>query len=126
MQYARHPKATYITASTKRAPEAAYLHHWTKKIERIGNLNYPDKARRDQLSGSLLVSVSIQPDGHVTEIDVIKSSGHKVLDDAAKRIVNLGSPYASVPDDVLQGNNRLVIIRTWQFTHTASGKLTTH
>ncbi|MDX2503919.1 MAG: energy transducer TonB, partial [Gammaproteobacteria bacterium] len=46
-------------------------------------------------------------------------------DDAAKRIVELAAPYAAVPKDVLQGNNRLVITRTWQFTHN-SGKAFSH
>jgi protein TonB len=121
--YAKRPKATYITASTKRAPEALYLKQWTKKIERIGNLNYPDKARRDKLQGQLVLAVSMSPDGNIISVEVRKSSGHKILDDAAKRIVELAAPYAAVPENVLRGNRRLVITRTWQFTHTASGKL---
>lgn len=119
--YAKSPKATYITASTRRTQDAMYLLSWTKKIERIGNLNYPDKARRDKLEGQLILSVSIAADGHLISIHINKSSGHKILDDAAKRIVELAAPYAAVPKDVLQGNNRLVITRTWQFTHN-SGK----
>ncbi len=119
--YAKRPKATYITASTRRAADAMYLLAWTKKIEKFGNLNYPDKALRNKLEGQLVLSVSIAPDGHLIKIEIRKSSGHKVLDDAAKRIVELVAPFAAVPDDVLQGNNRLVITRTWQFTHN-SGK----
>ena len=119
--YAKSPKATYITASTRRTQDAMYLLSWTKKIERIGNLNYLDKARRDKLEGQLVLSVSIAPDGHILNIRISKSSGHKILDDAAKRIVELAAPFAAVPKDVLQGNNRLVITRTWQFTHS-SGK----
>ncbi len=119
--YAKSPKATYITASTRRTQDAMYLFAWTKKIERIGNLNYPDKARRDKLEGQLILSVSIATDGNIISIHVNKSSGHKILDDAAKRIVQLAAPFAAVPKDVLQGNNRLVITRTWQFSQT-SGK----
>lgn len=121
--YARRPKATYITASTKRVPDALYLKHWTKKIERIGNLNYPDKARRDKLQGQLVLAAALSPDGYLISVEIRKSSGQKVLDDAAKRIVQLAAPYAVVPDNVLRGNGRLVITRTWQFTHTATGKL---
>ncbi|MCP3851298.1 MAG: TonB family protein [Gammaproteobacteria bacterium] len=119
--YAKRPKATYITASTRRTPDAMYLKAWTKKIERIGNLNYPDKARRDKLEGQLILTVSLATDGSIISIRISKSSGHKLLDDSAKRIVELAAPFAAVPKDVLQGNNRLVITRTWQFTHT-SGK----
>ena len=117
--YAKRPKATYITASTRRTPDAMYLKAWTKKIERIGNLNYPDKARRDKLEGQLILTVSLSTDGHIINIRISKSSGHKLLDDSAKRIVELAAPFAAVPKDVLQGNNRLVITRTWQFSHTA-------
>ncbi|MCU7939293.1 MAG: energy transducer TonB [gamma proteobacterium symbiont of Bathyaustriella thionipta] len=117
--YAKSPKATYITASTRRATDAMYLLSWTKKIERIGNLNYPDKARRDKLEGQLILAVTIAPEGHILNIRISKSSGHKVLDDAAKRIVELAAPYAAVPKEVLQGNNRLVITRTWQFSHSS-------
>ncbi len=120
--YARRPKATYITASTRRTPDAMYLKAWTKKIERIGNLNYPDKARRDKLQGQLILTVSLSPDGYIIKIRISQSSGHKILDDAAKRIVELAAPFAVVPKNVLQGNNRLVITRTWQFTHNASKK----
>ena len=119
--YTKKPKATYITASTRQAQDAMYLLSWTKKIERIGNLNYPDKARRDKLEGQLILTVSIAPDGHILNIRISKSSGHKVLDDAARRIVELAAPFATIPKEVLRGNNRLVITRTWQFTHN-SGK----
>lgn len=119
--YAKRPKATYITASTRRTPDAMYLKSWTKKIERIGNLNYPDKARRGKLEGQLILSVALSPDGYIIDIHVGTSSGHKILDDAAIRIVKLAAPFAAIPKDVLQGNNRLVITRTWQFSHS-SGK----
>ena len=120
--YAKRPKATYITASTRRTPDAMYLKAWTQKIERFGNLNYPDKARRNKLEGQLILTVSLAPDGHIIDVRISKSSGHKILDDAARRIVELAAPFAAVPKDVLQGNNRLVITRTWQFSHKSSKK----
>lgn len=120
--YAKRPKATYITASTRRTPDAMYLKAWTKKIERFGNLNYPDKARRNRLEGQLILTVALSPDGHIIDVSIKKSSGHRVLDDAAKRIVELAAPFSAVPKEVLQGNNRLVITRTWQFSHSSSKK----
>ena len=120
--YAKRPKATYITASTQRTPDALYLKHWTKKIERIGNLNYPAQARKDQLEGQLILVVAISPDGNIINIRISQSSGYKILDNAARKIVQLAAPYAAVPPDVLRGNSRLVITRTWQFTHN-SGKI---
>ena len=119
--YAKRPKATYITASTQRTPDALYLKHWTKKIERIGNLNYPAQARKNKLEGQLILVVAISPSGDIINIRISQSSGHKTLDNAARKIVQLAAPYAAVPADVLRGNSRLVITRTWQFTHN-SGK----
>ena len=120
--YAKRPKATYITASTRRTPDAMYLKAWTRKIERFGNLNYPDEARRQKLEGQLILTVALSPDGNIINVKISKSSGHKVLDDAARRIVELAAPFAKVPEDVLQGNNRLVITRTWQFSHGSGNR----
>ncbi len=120
--YAKRPKATYITASIRRTPDAMYLKAWTKKIERLGNLNYPDEARRQKLEGQLILTVALSPDGNIINVKISKSSGHKVLDDAARRIVELAAPFAKVPEDVLQGNNRLVIRRTWQFSHGSGNR----
>jgi protein TonB len=80
-------------------------------------MNYPLEAKKKGLTGSLRLSVDINPDGSVPPggIVVSKSSGSQVLDNAAKHIVRLGAPYARVPDDVLAGKDMLTIIRTWKF-----------
>lgn len=94
---------------------AAYERAWQQKIERIGNLNYPDEARREKLSGSLLMTVGLRPDGSVYNIQVRHSSGHQVLDDAAKRIVELAAPFAAFPPELKQEADVLIITRTWRF-----------
>jgi protein TonB len=114
--YSKRPNRKYLYANTRRTVDAEYLHYWTKKVEQIGNLNYPDKARRAGLSGSLIMEVTERPDGSVVSIRILESSGHKVLDDAAVRIVRLAAPFAPVPPSVLQGKNELRIVRTWLFT----------
>lgn len=113
----KRPKKRRVSASTKEYSAAAYMKSWEMKIERIGNMNYPQAAKREGLNGSLMLSVDINPDGSVPPdgIVVSRSSGHKVLDDAAVKIVRLGAPYAAIPDDVLQDNDMLTIIRTWKF-----------
>ena len=92
---------------------AWYKEDWRKKIERIGNLNYPDEARR-QLYGSLRLLVSINRDGTIYEVQVLESSGEPILDQAAQRIVRLAAPYAPFSGD-LADIDRLEIIRTWRF-----------
>jgi protein TonB len=113
-QYAKRPKRKYISANTKEYEFAAYMRAWVARIERIGNLNYPDEARRQQLHGQLVLTVGLTRDGHVKSVDVIQSSGHKVLDDAAIRIVHLAEPFPALPEDK-EKVDELYISRTWQF-----------
>ena len=87
------------------------------KVERVGNLNYPDEARRNRLSGHLILDVALNPDGSINEITIRKPSGHKVLDDAAVRIVELAAPYAPFPDSFRKETDILHITRTWQFVN---------
>jgi protein TonB len=111
--YAKRPKKKYISANTREYAYAAYMTAWVARIERIGNLNYPDEARREQLHGQLVLSVDLNRDGTVKSIDVIQPSGHKLLDDAATRIVKLAAPFPPIP--VQEGIDELYVTRTWQF-----------
>ncbi len=113
--YAERPRHKFINARTREYQYAAYMEAWRAKVERVGNLNYPDEARRRKLSGSLLLDVSLRPDGSVKDIVLRRSSGHKVLDDAAIRIVKLASPYAPFPKEIRKETDILHIERTWQF-----------
>jgi protein TonB len=106
-------------ATTSRA-DAFYLNSWRRKIESVGNLNYPQKARRDKLYGTLRLMVAILADGSLKEVELLDSSGHKVLDEAAIRIVRLSAPYAPFPDELRKSTDVLEIIRTWQFKKNSS------
>jgi protein TonB len=105
-----------INASTREYRFAAYLEAWREKVERVGNLNYPDEAKRRKLYGDLILHVSVRADGSIENVRVVRSSGQKVLDDAAVRIVRLASPYAPFPPDIRKDTDVLEITRTWQFT----------
>ncbi len=114
---ASQPKIAYINSvNAYRYKAAAYEAAWQQKVERIGNLNYPDEARRKNLSGSLTLAVGIKPDGSVYSIKVRHSSGEAVLDEAAQRIVRLAAPFAPFPDELRQQADVLVITRTWRFS----------
>ena len=113
--YAKRPRIHRINAaSTMRDKGAWYKDEWRKKIERIGNLNYPDEARRQQIYGSLRLMVAINRDGSLHEVLVLESSGQPLLDQAAQRIVRLSAPFAPFSGD-LADIDRLEIIRTWKF-----------
>lgn len=113
--YAKRPRIHRLSAaSTMRDKGAWYKDEWRKKVERIGNLNYPDEARRKQIYGNLRLMVSINRDGSLYEVLVLESSGQPLLDQAAQRIVRLAAPFAPFTGD-LADFDRLEIIRTWKF-----------
>jgi protein TonB len=119
--YHKRPRILDISASSARAAShAAYMRAWVDKVERIGNLNYPDEARRRRLAGQLVLAVSLRPDGSVKDIDLLRSSGQQALDDAAQRIVRLSAPFSAFPEEMRrEGVDILRITRTWEFQSSA-------
>ncbi|NTV11548.1 MAG: energy transducer TonB [Zoogloea sp.] len=115
-EYSRRPRKKFIGAHTQEYRFAQYVEDWRQKIERVGTLNYPDTAR-GKLYGSLLMSVVIRADGSVQSIEVHRSSGYPVLDDAARRIVQLAAPFAAFPTDIRRDTDVIEITRTWTFTN---------
>ena len=89
---------------------------WQKKVERTGNLNYPEIARKKHFTGTLKMSVGINHDGSIYSIRISKSSGYRALDDAAKRIVRISAPFAPLPKELRKELDVLVITRVWQFS----------
>ena len=113
-QYARRPKRKFVSANTREYEYASYLRAWQARVERIGNLNYPDEARRRSLIGQLVLTVAIRRDGSVEDITIIQPSGLPVLDEAAVRTVRLSEPFAPLPDSG-DGTDILHITRTWHY-----------
>jgi protein TonB len=119
-EYAKRPRIKRLTsAATKSHSDAVYLANWRRKIESVGNLNYPEEAQQNQLYGSLRMMVSVLPDGSVKEISILHSSGNPILDDAAVRIVQLAAPFQKFPVEMRKNTDVLEIIRTWKFEKTA-------
>ena len=113
-QYAKRPNRKFVSASTREYAYANYLRAWVDRAERVGNLNYPDAARRQRLAGEVVVSVGVRRDGSIESSRILRSSGIPLLDDAALRIIHLAEPFPALPDtgeeiDILQ------VTRTWQF-----------
>ena len=113
--YAERPRRKWISARTREHKLAAYMDAWRRKVERIGNLNYPDEAARRGLSGNLLLEVAIKSDGTVEEIVLRRSSGERVLDEAAIRIVKLAAPFSKFSESIGEEVDILHIERTWIF-----------
>ena len=113
--YAKRPRKKFISASTKEYVYAAYMRGWVNRIERVGNLNYPQQAREQQLHGDVILTVGLNRDGSIYSIDVTQSSGYAVIDKAAIAIVKLCAPFPPLPPDNKEKVDILYITRTWQF-----------
>ncbi len=116
--YQERPKRKFVGARTQEYRFAQYVDNWRLKIERVGNLNYPDEARNRKIFGKLQMTVAIKADGEVESVEINRSSGHKVLDQAAIRIVRLAAPFERFPDNIRADTDILHITRTWTFTRT--------
>ena len=117
--YQQRPKRRFVGARAEEYRLARYVEDWRAKVERIGNLNYPEAARELKLYGSLLITVSIRSDGSVESVEINRSSGQKILDAAAIRIVQMSAPFAAFPPDIKRDTDVLAITRTWTFTKGA-------
>ncbi len=116
--YQKRPRRRFVGARTQEFRFARYIEDWRVKVERVGELNYPQAARDQKLYGTLVVTVSIKADGALDKIEINRPSGHRVLDEAALRIVRLAAPFSPFPADITKDTDILSITRTWTFTRS--------
>jgi len=116
-EYGKRPRKKFLGARSSEYRFAQYVEDWRQKIERIGNLNYPESAR-GRLYGSLTITVVIKSDGELDRVEINRPSGHKVLDEAARRIVQLAAPYAAFPPNIRRDTDIIEITRVWTFTNS--------
>ena len=113
-EYSKRPRKQFIGARAAEYRFAQYEEDWRQKIERIGTLNYPPEAR-GKVYGNLRMTVTLRPDGSVESIELDRSSGLKVLDAAALKIIRMSEPFSPFPNDIRRDTDLLVITRTWFF-----------
>jgi protein TonB len=118
LAYQQRPKRKFVGARASEYRFAQYIDTWRQKIERIGNLNYPEEAKARKIYASLQLTVAIKADGEVEGVEINKSSGYKFLDQAAIRIVRLAAPFERFPDKIRVDTDILHITRTWTFTRS--------
>jgi protein TonB len=116
--YQQRPRRRFIGARTQEYRFASYIEDWRAKVERVGEFNYPQAARDQRIYGSLVVTVSIKSDGTLERVEINRSSGQRILDAAALRIVQLAAPYAPFPADIARDTDIIHITRTWLFTRS--------
>jgi protein TonB len=113
-RYAKRPKRKFVSASTREYAWAGYLRAWVDRVERVGNLNYPEEARRRHIGGVVVINVGIRRDGTVERADIVQSSDIPLLDAAALRIARIAEPYPPLPKTE-EDPDILNVVRTWQF-----------
>ena len=113
--YQKRPKRRFVGARAEEYRFARYVEDWRMKVEGIGNRNYPAAAREQKLYGSLLITVGIRANGVLESVTVDRPSGKKILDLAARRIVEMAAPFAPFPADIRRDTDILYITRTWTF-----------
>ena len=104
-----------VAVNTRQSVYARYLDEWRRQVERVGNANYPDKARREGMEGSLVLEVSLNSDGTIRNLDVRRKSPHPLLDDAALRILRLAAPFPPFTDDMRAETDVLRFVYEWRF-----------
>ena len=124
-EYNQRPRVKNLGTRAEEYRFARYVEDWRTKIERVGTLNYPETAR-GRLSGRLILTVRIRDDGSVDRVEIDRPSGHRVLDDAARRIVRMAAPFAEFPPDIRREYEVLEITRTWTFTSSNQLETGTH
>lgn len=115
-EYQQRPRRVFVGARAEEYVFARYIEDWRLKVERVGNLNYPEAARRQKIYGNLMLSVEIAADGRLIKVEVERSSGSRILDAAAVHIVEISAPYPAFNEAMRTKADILVINRVWSFT----------
>jgi len=114
--YQERPRKKFIGARTEEYRFATYIDRWRVKVERIGTMNYPQEARAKGIHASLQLTVGIKRDGEIESVEINRRSGHRFLDDAARRIVRMAAPFEPFPPEIRADTDILYITRTYNFT----------
>jgi protein TonB len=117
-EYQKMPRRKFIGARTEGVVYAEYVDQWRQRIEKIGTQYFPDEARRGKIFGSLVMTVHIKADGSVEKVEIDRSSGFPVLDDAARHAIDLAAPFPPFPPAVRRDWDILSISRTFSYTRT--------
>ncbi|HEX5361762.1 MAG TPA: energy transducer TonB [Fluviicoccus sp.] len=113
---------TVSTLSARADISAAWIDDFRQKVERMGNRHYPEQARQRRLRGEVRLLVAITPGGEVREIRTLQSSGQVLLDEAARRSVQLSAPFKPFSREMRREMDVLQIIRTWRFAEGVTNR----
>lgn len=110
----QRPRYTFVGPSTLASPFAAYIQDWQAKIERIGTEHYPEQAK-GTASASLQITVYINRNGEIEQIEFDQPAENPLFNLAARRIIHLAAPFAPFSPEMAEHTDVLAITRTWHF-----------
>jgi protein TonB len=114
--YNKRPRRTFVAPSAEASRYAQYLDAWRSRVEAVGTQHYPEEAR-GKVYGSLRMTVYVRSDGSVADVQIDSPAPQAVLNQAARRIVQLSAPFAPFPPDIARDTDVLAITRTWNFVN---------
>jgi protein TonB len=93
----KRPGDESVTLDTDEFKYISY-NRWLKiKVESV--LKYPELAAISGYQGTIFIKFDILQDGSLGSVEVLKSSGFKILDDEAVRSIRSAAPFQPLPDD---------------------------
>jgi protein TonB len=93
----RKPGDDSVTLDTDEFKLMSY-NRWLKiKVESI--LKYPELAAQSGIQGTLYLKFDIMKDGSLGDLELLKTSGYKILDDEALSAIRNSAPFQPLPDD---------------------------
>lgn len=96
-----------------------YVDACLRKVLDFGNKHYPPEAQ-GKLYGTAIVILTILPNGELDKVELARSSGHKVLDEAVIESARLAAPFGSFPSDMAQDVTALLVATPFTFAPRVS------
>lgn len=92
----------------------AYLKHWEEHILTAAQ-KVSLSAESVQLHGTIVVAITIAPNGHLKEISLLRGSKNKALVTAVETVIRYAAPFDPLPTFWQTNGTSLQIVRTWNF-----------
>jgi len=110
------PRQLVISVDTRESTIAAYLDNWKRRIEAVGDQYFAELGDLEGLTGSPTLEVKIEASGQLSEVVIRKSSGSRVVDQAALDILRRASPYDPFPEAVRDEYDRVLFAYKFLFS----------
>ncbi len=109
------PRQLIVSADTSESTVAAYLDNCKRRIEAVCDSYVPELGKLDDVKGSPTLEVSIDSSGNLIDVVIRKSSGSRILDDAALNILWRASPFDPFPSEIAADYDKLRFAYKWLF-----------